>query len=52
MGSLARAVGPILGSLLYWRLGSTAPYMFGAAFVLIPIGLAMTLPAPPKVAQR
>ncbi|MFT7485446.1 MAG: MFS family permease, partial [Candidatus Paceibacteria bacterium] len=27
MGSLSRAVGPILGGTLYWKLGSAAPYI-------------------------
>ena len=48
MGSLSRAVGPILGSLLYWRFGSASPYWIGAGFLLIPFGLALTLPTVPE----
>ena len=45
-GALARAFGPILGGLLYWKLGSAAPYYAGAGFLLLPIALAAGLPAP------
>ena len=47
MGSLARAVGPILGGLLYWRLGSGAPYWVALVCLLLPLGLALSLPQPP-----
>lgn len=47
LGSLARAIGPILGGLLYWKLGSGAPFLVGAALMLIPVGLALGLPMPP-----
>ena len=47
MGSLARAVGPILGGVLYWRLGSSGPYYVGAGVALIPAAMALRLPAPP-----
>lgn len=46
MGSLSRALGPILGSLAYWRFGSGSPYLAGAVFLLLPIGLAIALPKP------
>lgn len=44
-GSLSRAIGPILGGLLYFAFGSSAPYWAAAAFLVIPIGLALGLPA-------
>jgi len=47
MASLSRAVGPILGALLYWKFGSAAPYALGALFLLLPIALTVGLPAPP-----
>ncbi len=47
MGSLSRAIGPVIGSLLYWRFGSAAPYWVGAAFLLVPLGLALALPPVP-----
>ena len=46
MGSLARAFGPLLGAVLYWQLGSQAPYYASAAILLIPIWVTMRLPAP------
>lgn len=44
LGSLARVVGPIVASLLYWKLGGTFPYLLGAAFMLIPILMVKKLP--------
>ena len=43
-GALSRAVGPILGGLLYWKLGSAAPYYAGTVFLLLPVLLAFGLP--------
>lgn len=51
MGSLSRGVGPILGSLLYWKFGSASPYWVGAAFLILPLGLAMSLPPVPPEEQ-
>ena len=45
-GSLSRAVGPLLGGLLYWQLGAAAPYWVGAVFLLVPLALATRLPDP------
>jgi MFS family permease len=50
MGSLARAAGPIGGGLLYWLLGSWAPYLLGAGVLLAPLWLSLKLPAPPPSA--
>lgn len=50
VGALSRAVGPIFGGLLYWRFGSTSPYLAGAALLLLPIVLALRLPAPQDAA--
>lgn len=53
MGSLARAVGPLLGAGLYWRFGSAAPYLAGAACLVAPIALARSLPpVPPQPAPE
>ncbi len=49
MGSLARAVGPVLGGLLYWRFGSMSPYLVGAVCLVIPIAMARSLPPVPEV---
>ena len=46
-GSLARAIGPFLGGVLYWRLGSAAPYLVGAVLLLAPLFLALRLPPTP-----
>ncbi|MFT5288342.1 MAG: MFS family permease [Planctomycetota bacterium] len=48
MGALARVVGPIFGGLLYWRMGSGAPFYVGAALILIPLALAIGLPPVPE----
>ncbi|MEM9801994.1 MAG: MFS transporter [Planctomycetota bacterium] len=45
-GSLARVVGPIAGGLLYYGLGSIAPYVAGAIVLAAPIAMARRLPAP------
>lgn len=47
LGSLSRAIGPILGALLYWRFGSAVPYFSGAVLLLWPIALTMGLPPVP-----
>ncbi len=47
-GSLARVVGPIAGGLLYYGLGALAPYLIGAVLLVLPLGLARRLPAPPS----
>ncbi len=44
LGALARMVGPLVASLVYWRYGSLAPYLAGAAFLFLPVGLIAKLP--------
>lgn len=44
MGALARVVGPITASIIYYKYGSAAPYYVGAAFLLIPIFMISKLP--------
>lgn len=46
LGALARVIGPILASLLYWKSGSSSPYFIGAAFLIIPMLLVAKLPKP------
>jgi len=46
MGSLSRAIGPVIGAVLYWKLGSSAPYIAGAAALSIPFLLSLKLPEP------
>lgn len=45
-GSLARAVGPVFGSILFWGVGSRITYLAGAVILLWPLGMAMRLPEP------
>lgn len=52
MGALARAVGPILGGVVYWLAGSAAPYLAGAVLLSIPIYLALGLPEVPAEGRR
>ena len=49
-GSLARAIGPLLGGFLFWRFGSAAPYWAGAAFLLVPLLMLRGLPPVPAPA--
>jgi MFS family permease len=51
LGALARAIGPLAASLVYFRHGSTAPYLAGAAALVIPLALAAGLPKPVKGAR-
>lgn len=44
LGALARAVGPLIACVLYWRLGAGPAYYVGAVAVLLPALLATTLP--------
>lgn len=44
LGSLSRALGPVLGGLMYWKFGSSVPYCIGAAVMLWPIFASLSLP--------
>ncbi len=44
LGSLARAVGPLLAAVLYWRWGSQWSYFGGALLLALPLWLARRLP--------
>lgn len=44
LGALARVVGPVMASIIYWRSGAATPYFIGAIFLVIPILLVATLP--------
>ena len=48
LGALARVIGPIGASLLYWKMGSSTPYFLGALFLIIPILMVGKLPQPIK----
>ena len=47
LGSLSRAIGPIMGGLLYWKFDSSMPYWVGAAFLVVPFFMALGLPPVP-----
>ncbi len=46
LGALARVVGPLIASVMYWKYGSASPYFIGAAFLIIPILMVSFLPRP------
>jgi len=46
IGSLGRAIAPLIAAAVYWRFGSEWPYFGSAIILLIPIALAFRLPAP------
>ncbi len=48
VGSLARAIGPILASFVFWWFGSDKLYLSGALIVLVAFVLASRLPQPEK----
>ncbi len=43
MGALARAVGPISASIIYFRYGSASPYLIAALLITIPIAILIYL---------
>ena len=47
LGALSRAVGPVLACAAYRKLGSERPYYGASARVVLPILLALGLPAVP-----
>ena len=48
LGSLSRAIGPIMGGLLYWKFNSSMPFWVGAAFLIVPFFMALGLPPVPE----
>ncbi len=47
IGSLSRAIGPVIGGLLYWRFDSAAPALVGGAAMLLPLAATRGLPPVP-----
>ena len=45
-GALARACGPLLAALLYYRFGSELAYSTGSLFLLLPLALGFTVKPP------
>lgn len=48
LGSLARAIAPILGAIIYWKYGSQWPYYGATVLLLLPLLLSFRLPLPRK----
>ena len=48
LGSLARAITPMLAGIVFWRLGATSVFMGGAAMAVLAFALSTTLPKPVK----
>ena len=46
LGALARVIGPVLASLVYWKWGAAWPYWLGSLFLIIPILMLIKLPKP------
>jgi MFS family permease len=45
LGALARALGPLVAAALYWWIGPTITYLLGGLFILVPLAMALRLPA-------
>ena len=48
LGSLSRAITPLLAGVMFWRLGATSVFVGGAVMSLFALGLSTTLPKPMK----
>jgi MFS family permease len=46
LGALGRGIGPLIASVLYWRLGAVPLYLCSAVALLLPLYLARDLPEP------
>lgn len=47
-GSLARATGPLLAAIIYFRYGSAPAYLGGAFLLVLPLAVLVTVPQPDK----
>ena len=45
LGALSRAIAPLVAGLAYWKFGPASPYAGAAALMLVPLWLAVKLPA-------
>lgn len=48
LGALARVIGPLAASLIYWKYGPSYPYLIGGIALFLPIAMVSLLPSPPK----
>jgi MFS family permease len=46
LGSMSRAIGPVLGGLLFFGLGSSSPYVAAAVVVTLPVWLLVGVTGP------
>ncbi len=51
LGSLGRAIGPLVASFLFWWYGATVSYAVGAIILLVPLLIAFSLPKPARGGQ-
>ncbi len=51
LGSLARALGPLVACAIYWRLGGATAYYVVAVLMVVPLLLARSLPEPDPLAD-
>lgn len=51
LGALARAIGPLFAASLYWSIGPVYAYCLGGAFMIVPLAMAVRLPACPVRAE-
>ncbi len=52
LGALARVVGPIFASLMYWKWGASSAYISGAIFLILPVMIVASLPPIAKIAEN
>lgn len=48
LGSLARAIGPLVAGVIFWWYGSLFTYLISAALLLVPVVAGLRLPQPEK----
>ena len=48
LGSLARAIGPLIAGVIFWWYGSLFTYVLSAALLLVPVVDGLRLPQPEK----
>jgi len=46
LGSLARVIGPLSASIIYWKMGASDAYVIGSILLIIPIFLLSRLSQP------
>ena len=45
-GSIARAIGPLLAGLIFFKYGSSFAYLLGALFLIVPFCFLFRVPQP------